>query len=174
MAVATAGIGVATSTAKFFEGRAMQKKGERYIEDFQWQDLSNPFESQQVSTMGADMLTEQQQQRDASILEALRKGGTRSLVGGLGKVEEQGNKLDSQIAANLDEQRKAINLAASGQDVRNQAMKEKRQGDELAGYGNMMNVGLGMKQGSFGDLLNSAGFVAQTEWGQAMDNKITE
>jgi len=172
LATATAisgGIGAATSVANFFEGRSMKKKGERFAENFEWEDLTNPYKTQQVSTLGSDLKTEQQQVGEATAVDALQAGGTRALVGGLGQVQSNANLTNTQIAANLDEQQKKIDFAASGQDVRNQAMMEKRQGDELAGYGNMMNTGLGMQQGAVGDFISSAGVIGQGAEGGAFE-----
>lgn len=172
MAIATGSIGLATSAAKFFEGKAMQKKGQEAIDNFQWQDLTNPYENLEVSTIGSDLRKETQQIGEATAIDALGKGGARALVGGLGKVQANRNVVNKEIAAGLDEKQKQIDFAAAGQDVRNQAMKEKREADELAGYGNMMNTGLGMKQGAYGDLLNTAGFVGQTDIGKSADASI--
>lgn len=172
MAAATAGAGIATSTAKFFEGKKMQNKAEEYIEEFQWQDLENPYENLEVSTLGSDLRKEQQSVGEATAVDALQKGGARALVGGLGRVQANQNLVNKEIAADLDRQQKELDFAAAGQDVQNQAMKEKRQADELAGYGNMMNTGLGMKQGAYGDLLNTAGFVSQTGIGKSVDASI--
>lgn len=161
MAIATGVAGLGIGAAKFFEGRKMQKRGEEFIADFEWQDLQNPYENQQVSTLGADMMAEQTNIGTASATEALRAGGTRALVGGLGRIEANRNTINTQAAANLDEQQKAIDRMSAQQLSANQVMEEKRQTDELAGYGQMMNVGLGMKNQGMSDLLNSVGSISQ-------------
>lgn len=159
--IATAGVGLAMGAAKFFEGRAMQKKGEQFAENFDWQELQNPYENQQVSTLGSDLRTEQANIGAASATEALRTGGTRALVGGLGRVEAGRNIVNREEAVNLDEQQKVIDRAKAQQDVMNQQMIEKRQGDELAGYGQMMNVGMGMKNQGMSDVLSGVGALGQ-------------
>jgi hypothetical protein len=172
MAIATASVGAATGVAKFFEGRAMQKKAQALIDDFQWEDPTNPYSDQEISTQGSDLMTEQNNINTATNVEALRGGGNRALVGGLGRVQAQNNDMSRQIGAGLDEQQKQINFAEAGQDVRNQSIIEQRQGNELAGYGNMLGMGQQAKFGGMTDLLNTAGFVAQTDTGKGVDAKI--
>lgn len=172
MSVATAAVGLAGGAAKFFEGQAMQRKAQGLINNFEWQDLQNPYENQQVSTLGSDLQTEQANIATAGNVEALRGGGNRALVGGLGRVQAQSNDLNRQIAANLDQQQKQIDFAKSGQDVRNQDIMEKRQGDELAGYGAMLGAGQQAKFGGMTDILNTAGFAAQTGFGKGIDKGI--
>ena len=167
MAAATAGIGAATGIAKFFEGRSMQKKAEQFIENFEWQDLQNPFRNLQVSTVGADFRAEEAARMAATSVDAIRSGGARTIAGNLGRVQAQNNAVNKEIAANLDEQQKRIDYAAAGQDVRNQELVERRQSNELQGYGQMMNVGMGMKYGGLTNIANAAGVFGQTDFSGA-------
>ena len=164
MATATAitgALGFAGGAAKFFQGRKMQKDAEKFIKNFQWQDLENPYETLSVSTLGADLRREEAGRMSATSIDALQSGGTRALVGGIGKVQANNNITNREIAANLDEQQKRIDYAKAGQDVVNQNMIESRQANELAGYGQMMNVGMGMKYGGITDAINGIGAGAQ-------------
>lgn len=154
---ATALAGMAGGVSKFFEGQQLQRDAQKAINEFRWQDLQNPYENQQVSTLGADLKQEQANLAASQGVSALQQGGTRALVGGLGRVEAQRNLVNREVASDLDQQQKAINMAKAQQDVMNQQMIEKRQGDELQGYGQMMNVGLGMKYGGISDIANAAG-----------------
>lgn len=172
MGVATAVAGLGISGAKFFEGRRMQKKAEKFIENFQWQDLQNPYDNVQVSTLGSDLRTEEAARTTATSVDALRTGGTRALVGGLGRIQSQNNLLNREIAANLDQQQKQLDYASANQEVNNQNIMEQRQANELAGYGQMFNTGLGMKHSGFDTALGSLGFAGQTKLGEKVDNSI--
>lgn len=172
MATATAGVGLLGGAAKFFSGRSMQKKAEKFIEDFRWQELENPYEDLAVSTLGADLQREEAARTTATSVNALEKGGARALVGGIGKVQDLNNQVNKGIAANLDEQQKAIDKMVAGQKVVNQNMIEKRQSDELAGYGQMMNTGMGMKSQGLDNVINSFGAFGQSQAGQDLDAKI--
>lgn len=173
MAVATGVVGAGVGLAKFFEGRSMQKRAQGMIDNFQWDDLTNPYKDLQVSTLGSDLQTEQANINTATSTEAMRAGGTRALVGGLGRQQAMNNQMNRQIGADLDQQQKQIDFAAAGQDVRNQAIMEQRQSNELAGYGQMLGAGQQMKFGGMTDILNTAGFAAQTEFGQGIDKGIS-
>lgn len=157
----TAGIGAAGGIAKFFEGRKMQQKANAFIENFEWQDLKNSFEDVQVSTLGSDLRREEAGRTTATSVDAVRSGGQRSIIGGLGRVQAQNNLVNKEIAANLDEQQKRLDYAAAQDDQQIRAMTEQRQAQELQGYGQMANVGMNMKYGGIADMLNTAGFASQ-------------
>lgn len=145
-------VGVAGGISKHFEGKRMQKRAQKFIDNFEWQDLKAFSEDEQVSTLGSDLKTEQANMGAATQTEALRTGGQRALVGGLGKVEAGRNIVNQENAANLDQKQATINAKIADQKTQNQATNEKRQGDELAGYGQMLNTGMGMKYGGLADI----------------------
>lgn len=160
MAMATAAqgaIGLVGGAAKFFEGRKMQRQAQQLIDNFEWQDLENAYTNKQVSTLGSDLMREENARAMATATGALREGGSRALIGGLGKVVSQSNTMNREIAANLDEQQKALDLAAAADDVRIRSMVEQRQADELAGYGEMLQQGRSMKNAGFSEGLNAIG-----------------
>lgn len=128
------------------QGKAIEKAGQQGIDNFEWQDLSNPYKELTASTVGADMQREEAARNAATSVNALRSGGVRGIVGGVGRVQAQNNLVNKEIAAKVDEDTKQIQMAAAGQDVYNQNMIEKRQQDELAGYGNMVDVGRDMRR----------------------------
>lgn len=162
MGGAQATTGIAGGISKFFEGRKMQKWAQDKIEHFQWQDLENVYKNNQVSTLGADLQREENARTSSTAVDALREGGNRALVGGLGRIVANNNMVNRQIGANLDEQQKAIDMAKSSDDARIRDMVETRQSNELQGYGQMMNVGMGMKYGGIGDVVNGLGMAAST------------
>lgn len=160
MAMATAAqgaIGLVGGAAKFFEGRKMQRQAQQLIDNFEWRDLENAYTNKQVSTLGSDLMREENSRAMATATGALREGGSRALIGGLGKVVSQSNTMNRQIAANLDEQQKALDLAAAADDVRIRSMVEERQANELAGYGEMLQQGRSMKNAGFSEGLNAIG-----------------
>lgn len=159
---AQAAMGIVGGVTKFFEGRSMQRNAQKLISEFEWEDPENAFRNNQVSTLGADLRTEEAARMSATSVEALRNSGTRGLIGGLGRVQANNNMVNRENAVNLDEQQKAIDMNASQDDIRIRDMIEKRQSDELAGYGSMLNAGMGMKYGGIGDLINSAGMAGST------------
>ena len=154
MATATA-IGTAGGAAKFFEGRNMQRDAQKSINEFEWQNLANPYKDMQVSTMGADLQQEEAGRNTATSMDAVRNGGLRAIAGNVAGIQAQNNAVNMQIGANLDQQQQQINQMTAGQYVNNQNMMEQRQSNELAGYGQMMNVGMGLKYQGVDNVYNS-------------------
>ena len=145
-------VGTYAGFMKMREGRKMQKKAQAAIDAFKWQELKNPYEDLQVSTLGAELRLEQMNTTTASTVEAIRGSGTRGIIGSLGKVQAANTQASREVAANLDEQQKTIDYAAAGDQVRKRGMMESRQVNELAGYGQMLSVGMGMKYGGAADV----------------------
>jgi len=150
---------------KYFEGRKLQKEAKAAQENFEWQELTNTYENNQVSTLGSDLKTEQALLTEATAVDALQSGGTRAIIGGLGRVGARKSQVNKEVAAELDTKQKAIDMAASGDEARIQGMTEKRQTDELAGIGQMANVGMGLKYQGVGNVMNAAQAQGQVEQG---------
>jgi hypothetical protein len=172
MATATAATGLAMGAAKFFSGRAQQRKGEKFINNFKWQELKDPYGDLSVSTLGADMRKEEASRTTATSVDALSQGGARTLLGGLGKAQDSNNQVNKDIAAGLDEQQKNLDKLSAGQMVANQTAIEKRQGDELAGYGQMMNQGMAMKSQGMDNAINAVGAFGAGAGGQKLEDKL--
>lgn len=179
------GLGLVGGAVKYFEGRRMEREAQAAIDRFEWQKLENPYEDLQVSRLGADLQREEAARNTATITEALRSGGVRSIVGGLGRVQQENNLVNNKIAAELDQQQRLIDFSSAGQDVRNQQVIEQRQANELQGYGQMLNTGLGIRYQGLGNMINSGmmlGSTLQTEDSQkssvndftSFKNKIIE
>lgn len=160
--VAGSALGVVGGFSKWREGRRMSQEAQRKIDSFEWESLENPYRNLAVSTLGADLQREEASRAAATNVEALRAAGTRGLGVGAGRVMQSVNNNNREIAANLDQQRKAIDFAAAGDDVRIRDMIENRQSNELAGYGQMLNVGNQMKYGGTADMLNGVQAAGQS------------
>lgn len=126
------------------EGKSMQSEAQRAIDNFSYQPLDRT-----PSTLGADLMREENARIGATQIDALRSGGVRGVVGGLPSVMEYNNRLNSGIAANLDMQQAQI-------DAQNEQMTERRQAEELAGWGQMLNVGRGMQYKAYSDFYATA------------------
>jgi len=140
----------------------MQREAQKSIDNFQWQDLQNPYDEIGVSTLGADLQREESGRATASTLQALQSAGTRALGVGAGRLMQNSNNMNRQIAADLDMQRKNIDFAKAGQAVNNQNIIEGRQANEIQGYGQMLNVGMQMKYGGAADMMNAGQAQGQT------------
>lgn len=151
--------GAISGFGKIKKGKQMERAGQQGIDNFEWQDLANPYKDLAISTAGTDLATDNLATNTATAVNALRSGGTRGVVGGVGRVQANANQVNKELAANLDMQQKNKDFAAAGQDVNNQNTMDIRQGNELAGYGNMMDVGMDMQTNGMGDLVAAGGAI---------------
>lgn len=147
----TAGIGIAQA----FKGarQAKQAREARQALMDNRQELRNVTEGMRVSTLGAQMQTQEAQRRFASSVDALRSGGVRGLVGGLGQMEQQQQFQQQQISADLDRQQQQIEMMGAQDQSRIRDMQESREefeigalaGEEASGRERMMQgIGLGL------------------------------
>lgn len=160
------GVAAVGAGMSYFQGKQMEKSAMDKINNFKWQEQNNPYKNLAVSTKAADFQREENARFNAQAVEALRAGGARAIGAGMGSVVAGTNEMNRRISADLDEQQKAIDMAAAGDDVRYRDMVERRQADELAGYSNLMNVGMGMKYQGINQLVNTLGS-ASAQWGAA-------
>ena len=116
------------------------KKIEQQIEDYQRQQLTNPYERLQVSTAGSDLQREDIGRSVATGIDKLAMGGSRALIGGLPNMLEQQVAQEQKIAAELDQQYNQVQQIKAQGDGMVQQMQERREEGDLAGLGNALNV----------------------------------
>lgn len=146
MAIATAtaialGVSAAASAASAASGAARAKKAKKALEKFQRQELKNVTKGMKVSTLGAQLQTQEAQRRFATGVDALRSGGVRGLVGGLSAMEQQAQTQQQTISADLDRQQQAIDQMAAQDESNIRAMQEQRESSQIAGLGAEMAAG---------------------------------
>jgi len=155
MAVATgvaiaAGVAAAAGAAKTAMGASQARRAKRELDKFKRQELTNIAEGMTVSTLGADLQTQEAQRRFATSVDALQSGGIRGVVGGLAQQEAQQQVLQRQIAADLDQQQRQIEMVRAQDEARIQGMQEQREsfdyqrilGERAAGR-QMIGAGIG-------------------------------
>lgn len=156
----SAGIGAIGGIIKGVQSYKMMKEAQNKINNFKHQELTNPYKNLTPSTLGADLMREEQARRDASMVDFVASAGVRGL-GSLGVIQQGSNDNLWKTAVHLDEQQKNIDMMAASQDVRNQEIIEQRKREELAGYGQMLDVGRHGVFQSFADVSNSFGYMQQ-------------
>src|SRR5690606_21968554 len=105
-AITSAVIGVGVSAYTVYKAEQQKSEAKKAISEIESQDLPNPYENVQVSTMGADMQTDAAQSAFATSVDALQRGGTRAVVSALPRISETNILLQNQIAADIDRQAK--------------------------------------------------------------------
>lgn len=150
------GVAAVGAGMTYFQGKQMEKAAMEKVNNFKWQEQNNPYKNLQVSTLSSDFQKEEAARAGATAVDAMRGAGARG-VAQVGDVVAESNKLNREIAANLDEQQKAIDQMAASDDVRFRDMVEKRQTDELAGYSTLMDTGMDMKYQGINQAVNAIG-----------------
>lgn len=149
------GISAVGSLAQAISGESRRVKAKRALENFQRQELKNVTEGLRVSTLGAELQTEAAQQRFATSVDALRSGGVRGLVGGLGRVEQAQGQQQRVIAADLDRQQMQIDRMGAMDEARIRQMQEQRESAQIAGLGSEMAAGARSVQAGLGSLVST-------------------
>ena len=134
-------ISAGASVGQMRSGGKMAKEAKKAIDNYQRQDLVNPNERIQVSTLGADRQREDLARTMASYANLAAMGGTRGIIGTMPNMLQQQSQQNAQIMANLDEQEKQRQYAIAQGDAMVQNMTENREQQDLMGLGNMWNVG---------------------------------
>ena len=173
--IAAIGLGVsaASSVAQAVSGASRANRAKKALENFQRQELRNVTEGMRVSTLGAELQTQEAQRRFATSVEALRSGGVRGLVGGLGTVEQQQQAQQQQIAAGLDVQQQQIEQMRIQDEANIRAMQEQRESSQIAGLGAEIAAGRQMVNAGitgFGQTALSAASIGMTN--KAIDAEL--
>jgi small-conductance mechanosensitive channel len=177
MGAATAimgGIGVLGSAYQAIEGRRQAREARRALEDYLRQELLNPYENLQVSTMGADLQKEEQARLASSQVEALQGAGVRGVVGGLGRVEAGNQAVNRQIGADLDMQRKQIDQMIAQEDSRLLSIQEQREMQDISALSSQYNMGNQMFWGGLSGIGNVGMNMATKLPGSTGEQKQTQ
>lgn len=144
--LAGAALTAAGSAGNMIKGAKRAKDAQKALNNFKRQELKNVTEGMRVSTLGAELQTKQAQSRFESSVDALRSGGVRGLVGGLGNVAAQDQAMQAQIGAGLDQQQVAIDQMGAQDEQRIRQMQEQRESGAIAGLGQEIAAGKAQQQ----------------------------
>lgn len=152
----TAGVGAVGSIVGSVMDYKKKKKAEDALNDLQTPELVNAFKDQQVSTLGSDLQKQESGKNSATAINALRGGGARAIIGGIGAVEDNANKVNAEIGANLDMQKKDINMNIANDNVNIRNLKEQRYQSDVAGLSSQINAANDGVQQGIGNAINGA------------------
>lgn len=155
------GLGAAGGAAQSIIGANQARDARRAIDNFQRADLVNPAENLRISTLGADLQREQANRAQSNIIDAIRMGGSRAIIGAAPALAAQSNLLNREIAAGLDQQMLNREAAIADGAFRVQQLQERRDEADLRGLGNLYNVGQQNLFGGFDDIATAGMFIGQ-------------
>jgi len=162
MGVASAvsgGLGVVNGLSQMISGAKEKNQARNDLENYQRQQLENVQKDRTVSTLGSDLQREEAARLAATQVDALRGGGTRALVGGLGRVESGNQRVNQQIGADLDMQQKEIDAAIAQDDANIRAMQENREIGDIAALSSQYQSGKQDQNTGIGNAITGAGML---------------
>lgn len=139
-AVAIAAVGLGLSVYQTVDAKKRQKEAEQAAQEFERQQLKNPFENLQVSTLGSDLQQQNLNNQVTTATDVLRSGGARAVLGGLPSIYDNVIQANQQIAAGLDQQYNQNQKSAAEGAMAIQNLQEQRDMEDLLGIGNAINT----------------------------------
>jgi hypothetical protein len=164
-----AGISFAGGAFKTLMGGLQASKAKRAMDNFQRQKLKNVTEGMRVSTLGAQLQTQEAQRRFATSVDALRAGGVRGLVGGLSQVDQQQAQVQRQISADLDRQQMAIEQMRAQDQATIRNMQEERESFDYQMLAGQRAAGRQAIYSGVGDMVSDGAFAAMNMEGEDGD-----
>lgn len=139
-AVTSAVIAAGTAGYQIFSAEKQKADAKKAIENFERQDLENPFKNIQISTLKSEQQTEANNVNLATSVDALQRAGTRGVLGGLPRINQQNILLQNLISADLDRQDKERQRLIAQGEQRIQGLQERREEAALQGLGQQLQT----------------------------------
>jgi len=116
-----------------------RKRAKRALENYQRQELNNAFRDVQVSTLGSDLMRDENARNMSTATDTIVQAGDRSIVGGLPKIVAQTNLANQEARKYLDDQaiKREYAIASDEQQIR--AMKEARDNANISALSSQFN-----------------------------------
>lgn len=140
-----AGLGAVGGIYNTIQGAKQARDAQDALENYQRQELNNVAEGLQVSTLGSDLQREEQSRLASSQMQTAREGGARTIIGGLGRIQQGNQMVNRQIAADLDMQQRAIDQMRAEDEARIRSMQENREIADIGALSSQINAGNQMK-----------------------------
>ncbi len=136
MAIAGAVASIGFGVYSIIDAKNQKKKSLQELNDFKRQDLVNPFTSLPINTQREEFQRDAALSSQATSTDALRRGGTRSVLAGVPRLQESTNALNNSIFASIDEKAAMRDAKIAEAEFRNQQTQERREEQALFGLGN--------------------------------------
>ena len=132
------------------------REAQKAIEEYDRQELTNPYANLQVSTAGADLQRADIARSVSTFADNAALGGSRAVLGLLPNVLQQQIGQEQKIAADLDQQYiQNTQLAAQGAGMVQQ-MQEQRENADLAGLGQALQTARQERANGFNTIAQGA------------------
>lgn len=141
LTAASGALGVVGGISNLISGAKQSNDAKRALENYDRQKLENVAEGLTVSTLGADLQREEQARLASNQVQTAREGGTRTMIGSLGRIQQGNQMVNRQIGADLDVQQKAIDQMRAEDEARIRAIQENRELADIGALSSQINAG---------------------------------
>jgi len=167
--ILAASLAGAAAITKGIMGITQTAKANKALDKFKRQELRNVTEGMRVSTLGAQLNTREAQRRFATSVDALRSGGVRGVVGGLGAQEQLMQNQQATISAELDRQQVTIDRMRAQDEANIRGMQEQRDSFDQQVLLGQKAAGRQATMSAVGDLASAGAFFAMNYEGGGID-----
>ena len=154
------------SWAEMKRGQKIAREAQANIDNFEYQQ---DLDALQISDEAEQLAMEQIGQNEVNALDMLRGAGSRAVIGGVGRIVAGTNQAARESVAALDKKQTDLDMMVAG-------MKERRDNQELMGYGSLLNYGLSRERSGMVGLSNSfsgmAPFVTAFDQGSETEKTV--
>lgn len=126
LAIASAGVGLVSGVAGMIGGAKQKREAKQALDNFERQELSNVADEMSVYTRGTEMQLEESARLGASSVDALQRGGSRNLIGGIGRLQQTQQQQNIGITQNLEAQQARIDKIRAQDEARIRQVREQR------------------------------------------------
>ena len=138
-AITTAAIGVGVSGYMAYDSSQKKKKAQNEMNNYERQSLDNAFKNVQISTLGSDLMREENQRTTANLLDASKDAGVRGIMGAIPKIQAQNNDVNQEAKVALDNQVIKRDYAIAGDNQELRGIREQRDYSNLAAISSQIN-----------------------------------
>jgi hypothetical protein len=155
------GAGLAMSAYQAIDGADRKRKAQNELNDYERQQLDNAYKDIQISTMGSDLLREENARTSANLIDATQQGGARTIIGGIPRIVAQTNEINQQAAQMLDDQVMKRDYAIAQDNARIEGITENRDMANIAGLSSQVDAGQQDMWNGFSSALSSAAYMGR-------------
>lgn len=171
IAVVGAAVAGAAALAKGITGAVQAAKAKKALKNFQRQELKNITGGMRVSSLEAQFNTQEAQRRFDTSVDALRSGGVRGVVGGLGRQEMLAQNVQQRASAGLDQQQVMIDRMRAQDEARIQGIQEQRDSFDIGQLAGQQAAGRAQIGSALGDVAGIASsFISPAGQGTPKNN----
>lgn len=120
------------STYMAVDAAKRQREAKNKMNTYERQTLDNAFKDIPISTVGSELMREENQRTAADLIDASRNGGIRGVFGGIPKIQSFTNTSNREARDYLDEQDIRRNYSIAGDNQRIRDVRENRDNANLA------------------------------------------